>query len=269
VSGRRVTVFLPLSRVDRVEATCLQVMSLDCSGLDVDVVVVVDNPDIEVHSFSSILGSRLSAYCFSGLGAVDSGTDMVVRRQRICDVFGLGTELVGASELVFVLEDDTDIGQDFLLRLVDLYDKTPDAGVVSGVECGRWMYRIIGAWDVDDPVDPSKIESVVFRDIDEIQYVCATGFYCCVVRADLFKAGVFRHDLLGPDFYFGLDLAAQGFKNVVDWSLRCGHVTETICLSPEMSDSVVRFDLVDGYWVRNQEEDPRDRCRRLQRFALR
>ena len=269
MSGRRVTVFLPLSRKDRVAHTCSQVMGLDVLGFDVDVVVVVDNPEIEVWEFIEILGDRLSSYSFTGAGPVDDQTDMGLRRQRICDVFALGASLLGDSELTFVLEDDTDIEPDFLVRLVDLFDRTPDAGVVSGVECGRWMYRIVGAWDVDDPGDPRKIESVVFRDIDEIQYVGATGFFCCLVKTDLFRDAVFRHDLLGPDFYFGLDLAAKGYKNVIDWSLRCGHATETIYLLPEMSDSVVRFDLLDGYWVRNQEEDPRDRHRRLQLSLLR
>jgi hypothetical protein len=81
---------------------------------------------------------------------------------------------------------------------------------------------------------------VAFRDFVTHQYVCATGFYCCVIRAELFKSGVFRHDLLGPDFYFGLDVAARGFTNVIDWSVRCGHATETIYLTPDMSDAVVR-----------------------------
>lgn len=268
MSGRRVTVFLPLSRRDRVKHTCLQVMGLDVDGLDVDVVVVVDNPDIGVHEFSSILGSRLSSYCYASNGVVDDGTDMAVRRERVCNVFSLGADLVGDCELVFVLEDDTDIQPDFLVRLVELYDKTPNAGVVSGVECGRWLYRIIGAWDVDDVADPRKIESVAFRDFVTHQYVCATGFYCCVIRAELFKSGVFRHDLLGPDFYFGLDVAARGFTNVIDWSVRCGHATETIYLTPDMSDAVVRFDLIGGYWVRNQEEDPRVRHRRLLSLPL-
>lgn len=269
MSGRSVTVFLPLSRADRVKITCSQIMELDTYGLDLDVVVVVDNPAIHVHEFSSILGSRLASYAYTELGDVDEGTDMSVRRERVCNVFNLGADLVGDCEFVFILEDDTDIQGDFLQKMVGLYDRTPDAGLVSGVECGRWMYRIIGAWDVDDPVSPTKIESVVFRDIDEIQYVGATGFFCCLVRADLFKGAKFEHGLLGPDFYFGLGLAAQGFKNVIDWSLRCGHATGTIYLTPEMSDSVVRFDLIDGYWVRNQEEDPRARHRRLQLLPLR
>lgn len=266
MSGRRVTCFLPLSRPDRVEFVCRQVLGLDVEGIDLDVVFVVDNSDIDVGLVCSLLGVLVSGYGSTGLSG-DVGTDMSVRRQRICDVFSLGAGLVsGDAEVVFVLEDDTVIGSDFLVRLLASYDRIDNVGVVSGVQCGRHGFRIVGGWNVDDRMSPSKIESVVPKDLEGgLEYVCAAGFFCCVVGGGLFRDAEFSHGLLGPDFYFGLGLFQSGFTNVIDWSLRCDHLTDTIVLGVGAADSVVRFDLVDGYWVRNQDEDPRDRCVRLRR----
>ena len=101
----------------------------------------------------------------------------------------------------------------------------PFAGLVSGVELGRWGIPCIGGWDFNDIYDPTEIKSV---DLTEgTILVDATGLYCALIKADHYLKHTFEpyEDVLGPDVNLGLALRRQGLLNYMDFSVKVDHLT--------------------------------------------
>ena len=100
-------------------------------------------------------------------------------------------------------------------------------GMVTGVELGRWGVPYVGAWKVDDIMNPQKVismESKVGKSL--VEEIDAAGLYCALIRADLYKQHSFTTDNgLGPDVNMAIEFRQLGFKNYIDWFVPVTHIT--------------------------------------------
>lgn len=152
--------------------------------------------------------------------------NIMSRRARIAAVHTEAKQYITGCEYVLLTEDDTVIPSHGLKQLLADYAAVPYAGFISGVELGRWGIPHVGAWAVDDPYEPSRIESPLPR--VGLETVDAAGLYCCLTKADRYLKHEFKPfgETLGPDFNYGISLRQEGFKNYVDWSVKCEHRTQ-------------------------------------------
>ena len=108
----------------------------------------------------------------------------------------------------------------------------PHAGLLSGVQIGRWGFDHIGAWNANDVYEPKHLVSVPGMDTaktkDTVSEVDATGLYCCLTRFENYMNFKFEpfEDALGPDVAYGLHLRRQGLQNYIDYSIKCDHLTK-------------------------------------------
>lgn len=263
---KNLAVFMPLCRLWRVDEMAKQICSLDYSGLEIDkfdVVIVIDNSDItprQVHDM-------FDEYGFSGNRVIiretgNPGANEVnvgLRRDRITKVWELAKRYIpDYTDLVFCIEDDTEIKPNYLSVLYENYHKLLNdgikIGVVSGVQAGRWGFKMIGAWKCDDPVNPKVMETVPFETFNKIQEVDACGFYCFLTRRDLLMKSQYRFDrfdrMFGPDVNFGLDLRAQGYRNFILWDIKAAHKTRTGVVLPDEQCIVLRYEQRENRWTR-------------------
>jgi hypothetical protein len=111
-----------------------------------------------------------------------------------------------------------------LLVLVEVYARYPHAGLVSGVELGRWGIPHVGAWQADDAYDTTSLRSP--GPGAGVQEVDATGMYCFLTKASTYmkhEFGLFD-GFLGPDIDFGMSLRREGYRNFIDWGVSCIHM---------------------------------------------
>lgn len=126
------------------------------------------------------------------------------------------------SEIVIGFEDDTLFRPDAAKRLLETM-KDPSVGFVEGVQVGRWSHKYVGAWKVDNIIEPTTIESLTPE--QGKQEIDAGGFYCFATRAELYKSipHQWHDECFGPDVCYGLEVRKRGYKNIIDWDIICGH----------------------------------------------
>lgn len=177
------------------------------------------------------------------------------RRQRIAEVKEISKDLIGDSQYVFGLEDDTLCPPNALTRLVKFMDAVPEAGMIEGVEVNRWGFKVLGAWKVDDVHNPTKIGTIPFKagGYDEID---GGGMYCYLTPTKLYKMAEYHNEQspFGVDVNYGLDLRKQGLKCFIDWAVKCEHYylkglsDEPRVLIPDETVAVAEWELRDGKW---------------------
>ena len=128
---------------------------------------------------------------------------------------------------VFSIEDDGILPPHALANLIKIAEEHPDAGMITGVELGRWGAPYVGAWSADDVHNPKIITSLENKTREPVvEELDACGLYCGLIRADYYvQHEFFSHNGLGPDVNLGLFLRQQGFKNYIDWSVHVTHLT--------------------------------------------
>ena len=193
------------------------------------------------------------------------GATIAERRINISNIHNQIAEILpSAQELVpedyepswvFSIEDDGILPPNALERLVAIAESKPDAGMITGVELGRWGSFYVGAWRTDDVFKPRAVTSLESKTknptIDEID---ACGLYCALIRADYYvQHRFFSSNGLGPDVNLGLFLRQQGFKNYIDWSVHVTHLTSFQNLEIEIPATdrsiVVKFTYQsEGIW---------------------
>lgn len=174
------------------------------------------------------------------------------RRNHIVNIHNQIRELVGDADYIFSVEDDGILSANALEKLVEDMKTREDAGMITGVELGRWGMPYVGAWNVDDVHDTQLLtsaESKVYS--DEIDEIDACGLYCALIRADYYKSHqFFTANGIGPDVNFGLYLRQEGFKNYIDWSIHTTHLTflagEDIEIPATSESKVVSLRLLSG-----------------------
>lgn len=143
------------------------------------------------------------------------------RRQKIAENHKILQEMVWeqAPDLVWQLEQDVELPDDCLERLLDNYYKLKgkDFGFLSGVQVGRHGLYSLGAWHIGK----DEFSSLDYKKTG-IQEVDATGFYCLLAEAVTWLNGKCTWDgePWGPDVNWGLSINR---KKYVDADLHIGH----------------------------------------------
>ena len=151
--------------------------------------------------------------------------DYIARRKRITDIHNFAKKQVGICDYVLLTEDDTVVPRNALKSLYTAINLSPGTVFAEGVEMGRWGIPYVGVWKFDDIYEPKVLQSAVYT-TSGIEYVDGGGFYCSLIKADVYKNHEFEtYESLGPDVSMGLRLRQQGYQCVVDWSIVCKHLT--------------------------------------------
>lgn len=231
-----VTIVLLVSREFFLQRIFANLDFLECNAEETNLLVYVDG-DWNIYekarnlTQASKFKEKLCVYRRKGLPNVGS---IRSRRKRIADIHTEVKEIIVNCEYIFLLEDDTLIPNNTLKMLLKDYADNPYAGFISGIELGRWGYTHIGAWRVDDIYDPKRITSIPMKSsvssdtLNDVEEVDAAGFFCCMVKKDNYLKTEMDpfEDILGPDVNFGIKLRQAGFKNFVDYGIRCRHLTK-------------------------------------------
>lgn len=221
----KVTIVLPLSRDWRVDAMREQLDTLDITGLEIDLLVIVDNHEIRLD-----WDARIHYMDQNHPGESNS----YARRQRIADILNLARSLTpDDSDYVFLLEDDTEIKPYYLKTLIG-------PGINSAIQAGRWASSMIGIWKTDNINEPTIWETLPLS--KGTQQVDATGIYCTLIETKHFKDTPFRCTYQGPDVNFCLDLKRKGVPIYAHWDLLCGHVTRSKTIWPTPQTGTIRFE---------------------------
>lgn len=223
----KVTIFLPVSRDTYLQPVFSALEHLDCDRANTNLLVLVDGKsDLFVQARNLTEGSKFDQrLCV--MRKPDRGfrqLDRLRRRRRIAQIHNEAKQYVQACDYVLLVEDDTIVPAHTLQALLRDYSMHPFAGMIEGVELGRHSLAHVGAWRADDVYETSKIESLMpGTGTEEID---AGGFYCALTKWDNYKRHEFApygNNDLGPDVNYGLWLRREGFKNYIDWSVRCEH----------------------------------------------
>lgn len=242
------TIFLPMCRPDRVEEMINQVNTLQIpEGWEVDVLVIVDNPRIDLSQFQEI--KYKTKVIESGLDPT-AEMDIQNRRQKIADIFNLAkNHIPKKTDLVFTLEDDTRIKPNALVDLVSSTRGLERVGFVSGVQVGRWGFRCLGVWKFND--NYTRFESLDPINIG-LHPVTACGFYCFLTSRENFMSIYHEpfQNILGPDVNFGIELEKQGLTNYVNFDVVTGHVDKLRAIYPDHTTIVVEYIKENDHWTR-------------------
>lgn len=244
-----ISILLPVSRPNFLRQVFTQLELLDLGGHEVSLFVYVDG-DLQLFekAQSWLVNSKFSnkriVYRRKGLPNV---SHIRSRRQRIADIHNeLKEYLEEQSAYVLSIEDDTLFPADGLVRLLDGYKEHPSAGFISGVQIGRWGFDHVGAWKMEK----NTITSLPV--LEGLQEVTAAGLYFCLVKSEVYKSGVFVpfEDILGPDFTFGLVLTRLGYKNYVDFEVKCTHLTNKESIGFDNREVIqVGFVKEENHWL--------------------
>ena len=242
---------MPVSRDSYLPRIFAQLELLHCDSEKTSLLVLVDG---DVNLFSKVRNyvvnskfhQRLCEYRRKGVPNVGS---VKRRRQRIADIHNEVKQYIDNADYLFLIEDDTLIPTTALDLLLNDFDFYSYAGIISGIEIGRWGYTHIGAWTVDDIYDPKKITSIKLG--EELEPVDATGLYCCLVKKENYMSHNFAPllDILGPDVNFGIELRKMGLQNYVDHRIKCEHLTKRGAITFINSEiEQVQLSLEDNKW---------------------
>lgn len=223
-----VVIIIPVSRPEYVDRVFASLELMDCDNERTNLLTYVDGSltlfqKVRNLTVNSKFNTKLCVYRKRGEPSVSS---IHRRRKRIADIHNEMRDLVESSTYVFMTEDDTLLPKHCLKTLLRDFSMRPFAGLVSGVQIGRWGFSYIGGWKVNDVYDTSHIESVERG--KGVQEVDCAGFYGCLIRTEVYKKHIFEpfEEILGPDFNFGLWLRKQGLKNFINHNVKCGHMTK-------------------------------------------
>lgn len=223
----RVTIFIPISRPEHLQRLFASLELLDCDPEKTNLLTYVDGDQqlyVKVRNMTE--ASRFSQRLCVHRKATHDPSQFALRnrRKRISNIKNESKELIGDCEYIFGIEDDTIIPPSTLKRLLAGYALRPYAGFIEGVELGRWGLPYVGAWRTDDVYEPTKIDSLMPG--EGIEEIDAGGFYCYITKRETYmehEYAPFGNNDLGPDVNYGLWLRQQGYKNYIDWSIRCEH----------------------------------------------
>lgn len=222
-----VTIILPVSRPEYLDAVFARLEMLECDRRMTNLLCIVDGtPELFVNVRNRVEMSKFAdrlCILFSYKGTYKK-TSRLARRFRISEIHNQLKENIVQCDYVFGIEDDTIIGPRTLKILLKDYSLQPYAGLIEGVQIGRWGIPMVGAWKVDDVYDPKTIDSLMpSKDLQEID---AGGLYCFLTKHDHYVKHTFKpfdNNEMGPDFDFGLELRRAGMMNFIDWNVTTVH----------------------------------------------
>lgn len=250
------TIVMPVSRPDHLDAIFARLELMTCKRTETNLLVVVDGPpDLFVKTRNYVEMSKFNQrLCVQYENKEKKkNTDYYARRFRIADIHNLIKQHVPRCDYVFGLEDDTIFPTNALEVLLKNYAVYPYAGIIIGVQLGRWGIPCVGAWKADDVYEPTKITSVMpEKGVTEID---AGGFYCFVTKRDSYVAHTFKpfENGFGPDVDYGIELRRKGQLNYINWDIRTIHKTKSGDISLlTHTPSQVTFTKKESRWRQTQ-----------------
>lgn len=234
---RTVSIVVTLSRPHYADLVRQNLRNLETNGEVAEVIIVIDGMG-EFGDWSEVEDK----YHFVKIETVSGrkpSTDNIPRlRDRITEVRNFTQQLLADSDYVFSFEDDTEVPPNALWKLqTHLMELPQEPGLLSGVQVGRHSRKLLGAWEVDDPIFPKEMTSLR-TDVSGLIEVDGTGFYCFLTPTALYKSVRFGwREPAGPDTWYGLRLRERGYRNFVDTDIVCPHHTKESVLVPN-SDTV-------------------------------
>lgn len=249
----KTVIVLPISRSEFLAPLFASLEFLECDPQDTAILCIVDGSVqlyVEARNLCnhSKFGQRLCVQFPAG--APVRKFNIEGRRQRIAEIHNFAKQHITNAKYIFMLEDDTIVPNNTLEKLLNDYSLHPFAGVISGVELGRWGVTYAGIWKADDVYEPKEIRSLsIGTGTEEVD---ATGFYACLTKAEIYMAHDFKpfeHNDLGPDVDYGIELRRQGYKNYVNWGVQCIHKREDMDISIKTHPvQQVTFNKTDRGW---------------------
>lgn len=220
-----ITIILPVSRKNFLNRVFKSLNELECDPSKVNLLVTVDGTgDVFEKARNLTVASKFNErLCVYGKKAPANVSSMRRRRQRISEIHNTMKGLLRRCDYIFLTEDDTLLPPNALLKMMEGYRFFPEAGFITGVQVGRWGYTSIGVYTANDMITEVRSE----LSASGLQEIDASGFYCLLTKKSHYIDHDFQpfEDILGPDVQFGLRLAMSGYKNYVDWSVNCTHMT--------------------------------------------
>lgn len=223
---------------------CLERLDIDPHHTQTIFYIDTNDPQINKEHMKDFINSEIIETRRNG----PSEMRIAWRRDRIIENHENVKKYIKPEvQYVVGFEDDTLFDRDAVQRMLTLIQR-PKVGFVEGVQVGRWSHKYVGAWKVDDLENPTKIESLMPG--EGIEEIDAGGWYCFMTKAELFKNIKRRwHDeCFGPDVCYGLDVKKQGYKNLIDWGLICGHNDYGKILLPDSETTKVQFNKKGTLW---------------------
>lgn len=170
------------------------------------------------------------------------------RRKRIAENHKKLKNIVEAykPDLIWQLEQDVDLPEDCLQRLVERYKELKDDnfGYISGTQVGRHGLYCLGAWK---NFTEDSFESIDYKLIN-LQKVDATGFYCLLAPTEVWLSGKaeWNDEPYGPDVVWARSIKKNKY---VDMNLQIGHITKGGIIRPShASTCTAKFYKEDGRW---------------------
>lgn len=249
-----IAVVLPISRTDYLKEVFKCLSELEKPD-DTELLIIIDgNKRLE-----KAIGKKLGSLNFKTIKIINHtdkpASTINARRQRISDIHNLAKHNISKeAEYVFLIEDDTTYPSNTLKRFLGTIDK--DTGYIEGVELGRYNAHYVGAWKVNNLSDPNKVTSAIpIKGNNHLEPIDAGGLYCCLVKSDLYRNHHFEpYDKVGEnglscDVNFGLYIRRKGYKCYLDWSVKCGHLTEGSEITIDNTEPhLVEFSKLNDEW---------------------
>jgi len=256
---QKVTIVLPISRVEYLAQVFAYLELMDCDAGNTNIITIVDGDtalyiDARNRTEQSKFAERLCIQ-YEDL-TQESKTSILGRRLRISDIHNQVKKHIGKCDYVLGIEDDTLIPKSTVTRLLQDFTLFPHAGFITGLELGRWGITYAGAWLADDLYNPQLLATIPQPDKETaIQEIDAAGFYCFMTTRENYVTHLFQpydNNALGPDVNFGMELRRLGFMNYIDFRVNCIHRNGNESISyPKYPMQRVQFTKEESGWKQN------------------
>lgn len=225
----KIATILPVSRIEYLDRVLESLINQSYKPHTALLVVVDGSNELFVRVHNKVANLPLDfVLCVKSTNYGVAATTIPQRRARISAIHNQIKGLLDDDvDYVFSIEDDGILPINALSWLVNDMKNYPAAGLITGVELGRWGVPYVGAWKVDDVMNVQKITSLESKvGSSKVEEIDACGLYCALIRADLYKQHEFgAGNGLGPDINMALEFRQLGFKNYIDWFVPITHLT--------------------------------------------
>jgi len=222
----KITTILPISRIKYLDRVLESLLKQTVKSQNL--IVVFDGPDSQFIQ----VRNRIAELDFDNKLCIPSNNNgqaisISDRRWHIVRIHNQIKELISDCDWVFSIEDDGILPENALAQLIAVSKSHKDAGMITGVELGRWGIPYVGAWRVDDIFETKNITSLENKTNDPvIEEIDGCGLFCALIRADMYKEHKFdTRNGLGPDVNLGLFIRQKGYKNYINWNVHVTHLT--------------------------------------------